>query len=574
MIDVGVDSGVQMVNSSNNTDRVNQTDRNIQARPQTSDVGIDNTQQTADVGIDNTPRMLDAETNMKNLDTEDQVEARSWVKNLFNANPNWVALRIKPIKRKTGKDDNRYFLGEKGSLIATKTGRKSKTYQSIDWVATEEKIRDIWYDGESKSIDESSYMRLEDPLYHASLTRKRKIADPSEGDYADRTKQRLEDSFEFDTSTSTSLDQVDSKNRLLWSIFKNKAVLESTGLKKKIIPILKSMGKTSQMDKTGYVWIDGSSTSVFVKDRDDVDLFTNEDTTKLAKAFEPRDGEARHGIKIGIDEDMNSSLTNADNDAKKILMDYYSKIVSEGVRIPFRLKPIVDTKSGVKANQNYYFSEPTAAKPFYIRNHENKAVSGKVFNDLMKTIRWMDTFNSLMTGFEDFERYVYENDDPALKKNLEANLQLLNRAILDNTKSTDTSARIKSSEGPQYRDDTLQKLHDESEAAFLKYGKAQRKYDEAKRAIKGNNSKSARSALKTATAAMKATKAVYQIKPKIYSDAKNYTDVDQFSDRQDERSVRQTVNNMVDQLSTTGMVVKRKLKGRGLRGLVLLHWKE
>ncbi|GMF32735.1 unnamed protein product [Phytophthora lilii] len=481
-LNVGVDSGVQMVNSSNNTDRVNQTDRNIQARPQTSDVGIDNTQQTADVGIDNTPRMLDAETNMKNLDTEDQVEARSWVKNLFNANPNWVALRIKPIKRKTGKDDNRYFLGEKGSLIAAKTGRKSKTYQSIDWVATEEKIRGIWYDGESKSIDESSYMRLEGPLYYVSLTRKRKIADPSEGDDAFRTRQRLEDSFEFDTSTSTSLDQVDSKNRLLWSIFKNKAVLESAGLKKKIIPILKSMGKTSQMDRTGYVWIDGSSISVFVKDRNNIDLFTNEDTTKLAKAFKPRDGEARHRIKIGINEDMNSSLTNADNDAKKILMDYYSKIVSEGVRIPFRLKPIVDTKSGVKANQKYYFSEPTAAKPFYIRNHENKAVAGKVFNDLMKTIRWMDTFNCLMTGFEDIERYVYENDDPPLKTNLEANLQLLNRAILDNTKSTNTSARIKSSEVTQYRDDTLQKLHDDSEAAFLKYGEAQRKYDEAKRA--------------------------------------------------------------------------------------------
>ncbi|GMF41707.1 unnamed protein product [Phytophthora lilii] len=331
MIDVGVDSGVQMVNSSIYTDRVNRTDRNIQARPQTSDVGIDNTQHTADVGIDNTPRMLDAETNMKNLDTEDQVEARSWVKNLFNANPNWVALRIKPIKRKTGKDDNKYFLGEKGSLIAAKTGRKSKSYQSIDWVATEEKIRDIWFDGESKSIDESSYMRLEDPLYHASLTRKRKLADPSDGDYADRTKQRLEDSFEFDTSTATSLDQVNSKNRLLWSIFKNKALLESTGLKKKIIPILKSIGTTSQIDKTGYMWIDGSSISVFgidsgrvkpaitkkvdwrstfqefinlVKDRDDVDLFTNEDTTKLAKAFEPRDGEARHGIKIGIDEDI------------------------------------------------------------------------------------------------------------------------------------------------------------------------------------------------------------------------------------------------------------------------------
>ncbi|GMF40201.1 unnamed protein product [Phytophthora lilii] len=144
--------------------------------------------------------------------------------------------------------------------------------------------------------------------------------------------------------------------------------------------------------------------------------------------------------------------------------------ISEGVRIPFRLKPIVDTKSGVKANQNYYFSEPTAAKPFYIRNHENKAVSGKVFNDLMETIRWMDTFNSLMTGFEEIE---------------------------------------------QYR-----------------------------------------------------TKAVYQIKSKIYPDAKNYTEVDQFSDKQDERTVRQTVSNPVRQVRTTGVGsgVKRKLQGRGLRG--------
>ncbi|GMF30598.1 unnamed protein product [Phytophthora lilii] len=260
----------------------------------------------------------------------------------------------------------------------------------------------------SKSIDESSYMRLKDPLDHTSLTQKRKIADPSEGDYADHTKQRLEDTFEFDTSTSTSLDHVD------------------------------------------------------MKDRDDVDLFTNEDTTKLAKAFEPRDGEARHGIKIGIDKDMNSSLTSADNEAKKIRMDYYNKIVSEGVQLLFRLKPIVDTKR-------------------------------------------------------------------------------------------DTSTRIKSYEGPQYRDDTLQKLYDESEAAFLKYGEAQRKNDEAKRVIKGNNSKSARSALKAATAAMNATNAVYHIKAKSYTDAKNDTVVNQFSNRQDERSVRQTVNNMVYQLSTTGM---------------------
>ncbi|CEG38226.1 uncharacterized protein PHALS_08313 [Plasmopara halstedii] len=76
------------------------------------------------------------------------------------------------------------------------------------------------------------------------------------------------------------------------------------------------------------------------------------------------------------------------------------------------------------------------------------------------------------------------------------------------------------------------------------------KYDEAMRAVKGNNSKSARSALKAATAAMKATKAGFQIKAKSYYDAKNYTEDDQFSDRQDERTIRQTAKNMVDQVRT------------------------
>ncbi|CEG35980.1 hypothetical protein F444_20559 [Plasmopara halstedii] len=118
-----------------------------------------------------------------------------------------------------------------------------------------------------------------------------------------------------------------------------------------------------------------------------------------------------------------------------------------------------------------------------------------------------------MTEFDDTKKYVYENDDPPLKTNLGANLQLLNRAILDNTNPTDTSARIKSSE-------------------------AHRKCDEAKRAVEGNHSESAGSALKAV------------------------------SDGQDERTVRQTVNNVVDQIRTTGVGsgVKRKLQGRGLRG--------
>ncbi|GMF35017.1 unnamed protein product [Phytophthora lilii] len=67
---------------------------------------------------------------------------------------------------------------------------------------------------------------------------KRKRDNASDGDSADRTKQRLEDSFLFDNSTSTTSDQTDGKIKLFWIISKNKGLIESNGLRKKIVPIL------------------------------------------------------------------------------------------------------------------------------------------------------------------------------------------------------------------------------------------------------------------------------------------------------------------------------------------------
>ncbi|CEG45386.1 uncharacterized protein PHALS_01687 [Plasmopara halstedii] len=110
-------------------------------------------------------------------------------------------------------------------------------YQSIDWVPTEKKIRNIWYDDESKSIDQN--MRLGDTLHHASLTRKRKSADSCEEN-----------------------------------------------------------------------------------DRDDVDL---KDTAKLAITFKLPKGEARLGVKFGMDEDKNTSLSIAGNAAKKVSLTTTAK---------------------------------------------------------------------------------------------------------------------------------------------------------------------------------------------------------------------------------------------------------
>ncbi|GMF35672.1 unnamed protein product [Phytophthora lilii] len=100
------------------------------------------------------------------------------------------------------------------------------------------------------------------------------------------------------------------------------------------------------------------------------------------------------------------------------------------------------------------------------------------------------------------------------RKNLDANLKNLNEVIL---KSAHDIKRQRSEEHDH--DDNLQKLHDNSEAAFQAYGEAQKRYEEAKKAVKGSNSKSARLALKAATSAMKATKAVYLAKSKKYNQA-------------------------------------------------------
>ncbi|GMF42273.1 unnamed protein product [Phytophthora lilii] len=82
-----------------------------------------------------------------------------------------------------------------------------------------------------------------------------------------------------------------------------------------------------------------------------------------AKDFAPGDGEAQHGTMSDIDEDMNPKLSNADNDAKKILTDYYTQLQSKDIEIPFRLSPVVETKRGIRNYPTYYFGKPTNSKP-------------------------------------------------------------------------------------------------------------------------------------------------------------------------------------------------------------------
>ncbi|RAW20800.1 hypothetical protein PC110_g22757 [Phytophthora cactorum] len=266
----------------------------------------------------------------------------------------------------------------------------------------------------------------------------------------------------------------------------------------------------------------------------------NKDIEMGTKGFTPTEGEARHGILSGADEGTDYTKTDADNAAKAILEAYYSKLQPNGVNIPFRLHPVVDTKTGSKPHQTYYIGQPTATNSLKIKNAQHKTVSGEALKGLMKTVRWMDTFNGLIQGLEDIETYIATNDDQITKRNLDANLKYLNEILKAN------STQVKSRVDGEFDEDPLKNIHDASKAVFQKYGEAQKRYEDAKQTVKGTNSKAARSALKAAQSAMKATKSVYQAKAKAYSD---------------EQRSRSEIP-----LSTSAKRRGGKLIGRGLRG--------
>jgi len=221
--------------------RPDTTDRELQARPDTTDRNVQARPMTSDVGVDNSARMVHAETNsnlsMKdgeirviskrstdanNLDTEEQVSSREWIIGFFKKNLNWVALRIQPIRKKTGREDPRYVLGENGALITVRTGQNFKTYGSLDWVATESKIRDIWYEGESQSIDEVGAMRDEENLTRTAmrLEKKKRAGDELEELDVILKDRRLPDIRFSHKSTSTTSNNADSKIKLFWNIQK------------------------------------------------------------------------------------------------------------------------------------------------------------------------------------------------------------------------------------------------------------------------------------------------------------------------------------------------------------------
>ncbi|KAG6944232.1 hypothetical protein JG688_00017192 [Phytophthora aleatoria] len=318
-------------------------------------------------------------------------------------------------------------------------------------------------------------------------------------------------------------------------------MLESAGLSKSIRPLL----NTSDIYDDGYVWIDSNTIRVYgmisnlphkaaskninwqltlstfltmVNDRG-LKLIPvgNLDKEVLSKQYNAAgdDLEARVGTKTGLDEDRDHNLSIPNSEAKVLLTEYYQQLYENKLKTLFNLRSIVDTRNGAKTHESYYIGEPMRDRILNIRNKDDKPVSWKPYGDLMKTIRWMDTFQSLLTGLEERHQIASSLKPPLTDSEVEminavdAHFDIIRKVIFSNS-----SDMKRQSPKPYDHDDELQKLNDDAETAFQEYGEAQRQLEGLQKNGLSKRSKVNNSALKTSRAAVKATKAVYSIKAK------------------------------------------------------------
>ncbi|KAG6941827.1 hypothetical protein JG688_00018464 [Phytophthora aleatoria] len=227
-------------------------------------------------------------------------------------------------------------------------------------------------------------------------------------------------------------------------------MLESNGLKKSITPIFKQKFKSDESGLKQYVWVKMGSIDVYGRDSNlkhksainkvdwqstlraflemiksrglNISMVGASDAERSTKSYEATgdddDREARHGIKTGLDEDRDHTMSIPDSEAKIILSEYYKRLFDDGIQIPLRLRLNVNYKDGFRAHDTYYFGSPGEKQFLKLRNSDHKVVSGKALTDLLKNIRWMDTFLFLLSELEVAQETASNVEAPATKDEL------------------------------------------------------------------------------------------------------------------------------------------------------------
>jgi hypothetical protein len=167
------------------------------------------------------------------------IDSRSWIVDLFRNNPNWSSLRIYPnltfkIQEKTADkkidrtidrtfDKSRYF-GAEGDLYDSATNKIS-SQSGVDWVRTTERIQQMFFASENKSMAERKMMKGEDrdARPYSNIKGIRPAEDQTKGNF---DKVRAIDPYsEFnEVYTSTTKDNINDREKLLtmMEIYSNK----------------------------------------------------------------------------------------------------------------------------------------------------------------------------------------------------------------------------------------------------------------------------------------------------------------------------------------------------------------
>jgi len=158
------------------------------------------------------------------------IDSKSWIVDLFRYNPNWAALRINPnlnfeiqqnttdktsdkkIDKTIGK--SRYF-GAEGDLYDSATNKIS-IQSGVDWEKTTERIQQMFFASENKSMAERKMMNSKDrdARPYSNIKGIRPAEDQTKGNF---NKVRAIDPYSGTNGVSTSIeeDSINAREKLL-----------------------------------------------------------------------------------------------------------------------------------------------------------------------------------------------------------------------------------------------------------------------------------------------------------------------------------------------------------------------
>ncbi|GMF25012.1 unnamed protein product [Phytophthora lilii] len=188
-------------------------DAGVQANPSVVDAGVSAKPSVVDISISNTPIMNDAMigedapekytlSDNEIDEINDQKRSKQAVVEIFDVYPVLADLRIHPVDA-NGRQLTKYYVGRETKTYSIRLKKVvlvpsiswSKTYDYIGVILTND-VRFLTYINEKRERNEMAKEDIDTPRQiWEYIGLKRKRVNASQGDIADCTKQRLEDSF-------------------------------------------------------------------------------------------------------------------------------------------------------------------------------------------------------------------------------------------------------------------------------------------------------------------------------------------------------------------------------------------